>query len=156
MRIGNRQLKYLFKQVYIFLIMILLVEGYFAYFLEESKYSSLAQNHYGLMLVGLIVLFIFLRGRQSFVYNDAAPQLSIRTAWFFIFKMEKSILIPKDQIKSFRIRGNFIYRYLSIRYEDPDGKRKTKKIQINYLSGKSIQKLKKSLSRILDDKHQGA
>ena len=155
MRVGNRQLKYFFKQLFIFMMMIVIVEFYFADFLDDSKYTALAQKHYGAMFVGFIILMIFIRGRQSFAYNDSAPNdntplVSIRQSWFFFLKREKTVEIPRAQINAYRLRGSIFYRCLVIKYLD-NGKQRRLKVQINYLGNKSRMKLKKSLTRILEE-----
>jgi hypothetical protein len=150
MRIGNRQLKHFFKQLYIFMAMLVIVEAYFAYFLEDSKYTALAQNHYGLLLVVFILFTILFRGRPSFAYNDSKPHVSLRLGWFFFMKKEKIFEIPRDAIRSYHLKGTFLYRWLLISFTE-GGNTKRKRFQVNYLSNKSHTKLKKSLARILEE-----
>jgi uncharacterized membrane protein len=103
MRIGNRQLKYFWKQLYIFMVMLIVVESYFAYFLENSEYSALAGGYYGLMLSGFVLLIIFLRVRLSFAFNHSKPHVSLITGWFLFVKKQRIFETLRDAIWNYRI-----------------------------------------------------
>lgn len=148
MRLSNKRKAPLYNFINTALIMFL-VMGILAYFLEEMKFQILGSEVYLFIVVPSVLLVLFyLNGRQIFEYDSDGEALHFRNRNIIPF-MSKPLSdeFPKYKFVKFETLTFLFFKRLYITVNSKSGNT-ILKYEISYLTGKELNDLKFSLNKV--------
>jgi hypothetical protein len=150
MRLSNRTKAPVYSFINTLLIIAVLV-GIAAYFLEKYKFDILGWESSLFIIVPCILLGIFyLNGRQIFEYDSDGEALHFRNRNIIPFlDRPLSDEFPKYKLLSYEIIRILFMKRLYIKISSKNGGATILKYEISYLTKKEVNDLKFSLSKAL-------
>lgn len=150
MRLSNRNKTSAYSFINTLLIMFL-VAGTGAYFLEENRFDILGKESLLLIAVPLLLIILFyLNGRQVFEYDSDGEALHFRNRNVIPF-LQKPLNdeFPKYKLLKFEIINLIFMKRLYITISSKSNGATLLKYQISYLTRKEIADLRFSLNKVV-------
>lgn len=150
MRLSNRKKTSVYSFINSLLIMFL-IGGVGAYFLEEYKFNVLGKESLLLIIVPVFVIILFhIIGRQIFEYDSDGEALHFRNRNIIPFLQKPlSDEFPKYKLLKFEIINLFIIKRLYITISSKNSGSTILKYEISYLTRKEVNDLKFSLQKVV-------
>ncbi|WPO84396.1 hypothetical protein SD427_08675 [Chryseobacterium sp. JJR-5R] len=150
MRLSNRNKTSVYSFVNTLLIMFL-IAGIGAYFLEEYRFDILGKESFFLILVPLLlILFYYLNGRQIFEYDSDGEALHFRNRNIVPFIQKPlSDEFPKYKLLKYEVIDMFFMKRLYITISSKNSGSTILKYEISYLTRKETSDLKFSLNKVV-------
>lgn len=150
MRLSNRSKipRYNFINTVLIIILIL---GFLAFFLEHFKFKVLGLVSYLLILIPIILIIMFiLAGRQVFEYDSDGEALHFRNTNIIpLISPRLSDEFPKYKLINYDIIRVLFVRRLYIVINSKSNGTALLKYEISYLTSKEVTDLKISLNKIV-------
>ena len=150
MRLSNRDKTSVYSFVNTLLI-ILLLGGIGAYFLEEYRFNILGWESMLLIIIPVILLvFFYLNGRQIFEYDSDGEALHFRNRNIIPF-LERPLSdeFPKYKLLKYEVIDIFLMKRLYITISSKNSGSTMLKYEISYLTRKEVNDLKLSLNKVV-------
>lgn len=150
MRLSNRDKTSVYSFVNTLLI-ILLLGGIGAYFLEEYRFNILGWESILLIIIPVILLvFFYLNGRQIFEYDSDGEALHFRNRNIIPF-LERPLSdeFPKYKLLKYEVIDIFLMKRLYITISSKNSGSTMLKYEISYLTRKEVNDLKLSLNKVV-------
>ncbi len=150
MRLSNRNKTSVYGFVNTLLIMFL-IGGTGAYFLEEYKFDILGNESFLLILGPLLLMILFyLNGRQIFEYDSDGEALHFRNRNIVPFLQQPlSDEFPKYKLLKYEVIDLFFMKRLYITISSKNSGSTILKYEISYLTRKETSDLKFSLNKVV-------
>ncbi|WP_294201167.1 MULTISPECIES: hypothetical protein [Chryseobacterium] len=150
MRLSNRNKTSVYSFINSLLIMLLL-GGIGAYFLEEYKFNILGWESLLLIIMPLfIILLFYISGRQIFEYDSDGEALHFRNRNIIPFLQRPlSDEFPKYKLLKFEVIDLLIIKRLYITISSKNSGSTILKYEISYLTKKEVNDLKFSLHKVV-------
>ncbi len=150
MRLNNRNKTSVYSFINSLLIMLLL-GGIGAYFLEEYKFNILGWESLLLIIMPLfIILLFYISGRQIFEYDSDGEALHFRNRNIIPFLQRPlSDEFPKYKLLKFEVIDLLIIKRLYITISSKNSGSTILKYEISYLTKKEVNDLKFSLHKVV-------
>lgn len=150
MRLSNRNKSSVYSFINTLLIMFLLA-GTAAYFLEEYRFDILGRESLVLILApALLMLLFYLNGRQIFEYDSDGEALHFRNRNIIPFLQKPlSDEFPKYKLIKYEVIDLFLMKRLYITISSKNSGSTILKYEISYLTRKETQDLKFSLNKVV-------
>lgn len=150
MRLSNRNKTPVYSFINSLLIMFL-IGGFGAYFLEEHKFNILGKESLLLIIVPVIIMILFyVSGRQIFEYDSDGEALHFRNRNIIPFLQKPlSDEFPKYKLQKFEIINLFIIKRLYITISSKNNGSTMLKYEISYLTRKEVTDLRFSLQKVV-------
>ncbi|WP_294296083.1 hypothetical protein [uncultured Chryseobacterium sp.] len=150
MRLSNRNKASVYSFINSLLIMLLL-GGIGAYFLEEYKFNILGWESLLLIIVPLLIILLFyISGRQIFEYDSDGEALHFRNRNIIPFLQRPlSDEFPKYKLLKFEVINLFVFKRLYITISSKNSGSTILKYEISYLTKKEVNDLKFSLHKVV-------
>ena len=155
MRLSNRNKAGLYSFIDTSLVM-LLVFGVIAFFIEKYRMDVLGWESYLLIIVPLLLLIVFyIRGRQIFEYDSDGEALNFKNRNVIPF-LEKpaSDDFPKYKLKKYEVFNGVFFKRLYITISSKKGHPVVLKYDISYLTKKELANLKYSLNKAIKNNRE--
>ncbi|WP_299177256.1 hypothetical protein [uncultured Chryseobacterium sp.] len=150
MRLSNRKKVPVYNFINTVLLMVL-IGGFAAFFLEEYKFEILGGEKYLLIVIPVILLgFYYLSGRQVFEYDSDGEALNFKNRNIIPF-LSKALSdeFPKYKLLKYEIINLFFVKRLYITISSKNSGATILKYEISYLTNKEINNLKASLNKVV-------
>ncbi|RKT01961.1 hypothetical protein [Chryseobacterium defluvii] len=150
MRLSNRSKVPVYNFVNTLLLMILL-GGIVAFFLEEYRFDVLEEESYLLVIVPiLLVVVYYLSGRQIFEYDSDGEALNFKNSNAIPF-LDKALSdeFPKYKLMKYEVVDLYFVKRLYITISSKNNGSTVLKYEISYLTKKEISDLKVSLNKVI-------
>ncbi len=150
MRLSNRNKSSVYSFINTLLIIFLLA-GTAAYFLEEYRFDILGKESLVLILApALLMLLFYLNGRQIFEYDSDGEALHFRNRNIIPFVQKPlSDEFPKYKLLKYEVIDLFFMKRLYITISSKNSGSTILKYEISYLTRKETQDLKFSLNKVV-------
>lgn len=150
MRLSNRNKSSVYSFINTLLIIFLLA-GTAAYFLEEYRFDILGKESLVLILApALLMLLFYLNGRQIFEYDSDGEALHFRNRNIIPFLQKPlSDEFPKYKLIKYEVIDLFFMKRLYITISSKNSGSTILKYEISYLTRKETQDLRFSLNRVV-------
>ncbi len=150
MRLSNRNKSSVYSFINTLLIIFLLA-GTAAYFLEEYRFDIMGKESLVLILVpALLMLLFYLNGRQIFEYDSDGEALHFRNRNIIPFVQKPlSDEFPKYKLLKYEVIDLFFMKRLYITISSKNSGSTILKYEISYLTRKETQDLKFSLNKVV-------
>lgn len=150
MRLSNRIKVPMYNFINTLLLMIL-VGGVAAFFLEEYRFDILGTESYLLIIIPSLLLGLFyMSGRQIFEYDSDGEALNFKNRNIVPF-LDKQLHdeFPKYKLIKYEIVTMFFIRRLYVTISSKNNGSTILKYEISYLTKKEINDLKLSLNKVI-------
>ncbi|WP_294249802.1 hypothetical protein [uncultured Chryseobacterium sp.] len=150
MRLSNRNKSSVYSFINTLLIIFLLA-GTAAYFLEEYRFDILGKESLVLILApALLMLLFYLNGRQIFEYDSDGEALHFRNRNIIPFLQKPlSDEFPKYKLIKYEVIDLFFMKRLYITISSKNSGSTILKYEISYLTRKETQDLRFSLNKVV-------
>lgn len=150
MRLSNRNKSSVYNFINTLLIIFLLA-GTAAYFLEEYRFDIMGKESLVLILApALLMLLFYLNGRQIFEYDSDGEALHFRNRNIIPFVQKPlSDEFPKYKLLKYEVIDLFFMKRLYITISSKNSGSTILKYEISYLTRKETQDLKFSLNKVV-------
>ncbi|MBB4805724.1 hypothetical protein HNP38_000996 [Chryseobacterium defluvii] len=150
MRLSNRNKIPVYNFISTLLLMILLA-GFAAFFLEEYKFNILGLESYLLIILPIILLSLFyFNGRQIFEYDSDGEALNFKNRNIIPFMSgSMSDEFPKYKLMKYEVVSMFFMKRLYVTISSKNNGSTILKYEISYLTKKEVSDLKISLNKVI-------
>jgi len=150
MRLSNRKKTSLYSFINTLLVMFL-IGGAGAFFLEEYKFDILGKESLLLIIVPVFIMILFyISGRQIFEYDSDGEALHFRNRNIIPFLQKPlSDEFPKYKLLKFEVINLLIIKRLYITISSKNSGSTILKYEISYLTKKEVNDLKFSLHKVV-------
>ncbi len=150
MRLSNKNKTPIYNFVNTLLLMIVLA-GFTAFFLEEYKFNILGLESYLLIIFPILLLmFFYLNGRQIFEYDSDGEAVHFRNRNIIPFLSKPlSDEFPKYKLIKYETVNMFFVKRLYITISSKSTGTTMLKYEISYLTRKEVSDLRMSLNKII-------
>ncbi|ROI00013.1 hypothetical protein [Chryseobacterium daecheongense] len=150
MRLSNRNKVPVYNFINTVLLMMLL-GGVAAFFLEEYRFDVLGEESYLLIIVPILLLIVYyLSGRQVFEYDSDGEALNFKNRNALPF-LDKALSdeFPKYKLMKYEVVNLYFVKRLYITISSKNSGSTILKYEISYLTRKEISDLKVSLNKVI-------